>query len=610
MTTTLALLACCLTLAAPEPGRPFAVTVVDEQTGRGVPLVELKTVNEVRYVTDSAGVAAVYEPGLMGQSVFFHVKSHGYEYPADGFGIRGKALTLVEGGSATLKVRRGNVAERLYRVTGAGVYRDSVLVGRDVPVKAPLLNARVFGSDSVLTASYRGKLYWFWGDTNRPDYPLGNYHTPGATSGLPGRGGLDPELGVDLAYFTDETTGFARPTAELPGEGPTWLTGLAAFRDEDDGRERLVAGYAKVKPSMATYEHGLVVFDPEKNVFEKVATFPLDSALRPGGHTYRREEGGRAYLYYCTPFPQTRVRARMADLKDVTKYEGFSPLLTGTPRPGKTPDAGRLDHGPGGRVRHAWRPDTAVLTPPEEQKLLRGDAAGDRRLDLRDVETGSFVWAHAGSVAWNPYRERWVMLAVQGGGSSSYLGEVWYAEADTPLGPWAYARKVATHDRYSFYNPLHHPEFDKDGGRVIYFEGTYTITFSRNDDPTPRYEYNQVMYRLDLSDPRLNLPVAVYATPEGGLATGQAAARAAGGAPPAFFTLERPGPGTAPVFRTAGGLRAGTPPEGTKVAFYALDGRGANPPRASVPLGQVRRGEDPPDVRVWPVPSATGLNTR
>src|SRR3954471_16390660 len=112
--TLMLMLLALLALPTPE-SRPFAITVVDEQTGRGVPLVELRTVNEVRYVTDSAGVAAVYEPGLMGQSVYFRVKSHGYEFAADGFGMRGKALTLTEGGSATLKVRRVNVAERLYR---------------------------------------------------------------------------------------------------------------------------------------------------------------------------------------------------------------------------------------------------------------------------------------------------------------------------------------------------------------------------------------------------------------------------------------------------------------------------------------------------------------
>ena len=105
------------------------------------------------------------------------------------------------------------------------------------------------------------------------------------------------------------------------------------------------------------------------------------------------------------------------------------------------------------------------------------------------------------------------MIAVQSYGSSSFLGEVWYAEADTPLGPWVYARKVVTHHRYSFYNPKRHPMFDQDGGRVIYFEGTYAATFSGNPDPTPRYDYNQVMYQLDLSDPRLALPVAIYEVP-------------------------------------------------------------------------------------------------
>ena len=86
------------------------------------------------------------------------------------------------------------------------------------------------------------------------------------------------------------------------------------------------------------------------------------------------------------------------------------------------------------------------------------------------------------------------------------VGEAWFAEADAPLGPWVYARKVVTHDDYSFYNPKQHAMLDADGGRTIYLEGTYTHTFSGNNDATPRYDYNQVMYRLDLSDARLALP--------------------------------------------------------------------------------------------------------
>src|SRR5262245_58627344 len=126
-----------------EPEKPFAITVVDAQTGRGVPLIELKTVHNVRLVTDSNGIAAFNEPGLMKETVFFHVSGHGYEHPKDGFGFRGKQIRISPGGSATLKVDRINIAERLYRVTGAGIYRDSVLVGAKVPIKQPLLNAQV-----------------------------------------------------------------------------------------------------------------------------------------------------------------------------------------------------------------------------------------------------------------------------------------------------------------------------------------------------------------------------------------------------------------------------------------------------------------------------------
>ncbi|MFH1269370.1 MAG: hypothetical protein ABIK89_26880, partial [Planctomycetota bacterium] len=132
-----------LVLAAeptPHAGEYFKIQVVDAETGRGVPLVELRTVNNIRYYTDSAGIVAFHEPGLMDRTVFFHVRSHGYEFPEDGFGFRGKALRVAEGGSAELKITRINIAERLYRVTGAGIYRDSVLTGHPVPIRRPVLN--------------------------------------------------------------------------------------------------------------------------------------------------------------------------------------------------------------------------------------------------------------------------------------------------------------------------------------------------------------------------------------------------------------------------------------------------------------------------------------
>ncbi len=220
--------------------------------------------------------------------------------------------------------------------------------------------------------------------------------------------------------------------------------------------------------------------------------------------------------------------------------------------------------------------------------------------------TGKTVLAHGGSVYWNAYRGRWVMIVVESSGSTSFLGEIWYAEADTPLGPWVYARKIVTHDKYSFYNPKQHPMFDQDGGRIIFFEGTYTTTFSGNPDPTPRYDYNQVMYRLDLSDGRLALPVAVYEVPAGGgslrLTTraGRAEAREEPARRVAFFAPDRPGIANLPVYEETepgGGrvLRVGTAPgsaggPGPAPVFYTAARRSRGPGRGHGPALRVPGG--------------------
>jgi hypothetical protein len=60
-----ALLAVSVVLLSQTPRSYFAISVVDEATGRGVPLVELKTVAGVTYYTDSDGLVAFYEPGMM-----------------------------------------------------------------------------------------------------------------------------------------------------------------------------------------------------------------------------------------------------------------------------------------------------------------------------------------------------------------------------------------------------------------------------------------------------------------------------------------------------------------------------------------------------------------
>ncbi len=571
---------------AADVPEPFAIVVKDAETGRGVPLVELRTVNDIVFLTDSNGVVAFLEPGLMDQTVYFHVKSHGYEYPKDGFGYRGKALKVEPGGRAELSLPRINQAERLYRITGQGIYRDSLLVGEPTPLKHPALDAKVFGSDSVVNAIYQGKLRWFWGDTNRPGYPLGNFHTPGAVSLLPEDGGLDPDRGVNLDYFVGPD-GFAKPTCKMPGDGPTWI-GAAVVLPDQDGKDRLLTTYAKIKGFLTAYERGFAAWNDQTQEFEKVATYPVDAPVRPDGHTFLHEENGQKYVYFSSPLPLTRVPAGSEAYLDLSQYESFTCL-----KPGSTLDRPDLDRDETGRLRYSWRKGTPAVGAAEQEKLRKSGKIkqGEGLIQLQDTDTGKPVLAHSGSVEWNAFRNRWVAIFVQAGGDSSYLGEVWFAEAETPVGPWVYARKVATHDRYTFYNPKQHPYFAKDRGRLIYFEGTYASTFSGNPVQTPRYDYNQMMYRLDLDRPALRLPVAIR-TPAG---EGSSSVFASGGDHPdwpiAFFAPDRPAPGFVPVFESKTGHeglslgdkgeieREGRPPR-----FYALPANSPDRPSVVVPV--------------------------
>ena len=528
---------CALGQAELPPSALFAIRVVDAETGRGVPLVELEPVNHLRFYTDSNGTVAFREPGLMGRQIFFHVRSHGYEYPKDSFGYRGVRLKTTPGTEAVLKLKRLNIAERLYRVTGAGIYRDNRLLGRSAPIEQPLLNGMVFGSDSVVTAVYRGKLHWFWGDTNRPSYPLGNFHVPFATSLLPGQGGLDPGLGVNLTYAVGKN-GFAKEAAKMPGKGPTWIDGLVVLPDKNQ-RPRLLAQYVRIKSPLTVYERGLVQFNDERQQFGHRATFPKDAPLYPHGHPFlHRAADGQEYVYFAGGMPLVRVRASLASYLDPSQYETYTFLPAGS--------GSDVQRNPDGSLKFEWRGGQPKLDLKQVNKLIaeKRIRAGESPVHLIDIETGKPVLTQQGSVYWNDHRQRWVMIISQSFGSSM-LGEIWFAEASRPEGPWVYARKIVTHNDYSFYNPKQHPYFAKDGGRTLFFEATYTSTFSGNKHPTPLYDYNQVMYRLELDDPRLNLPVPVYERPGDAGSTWSTVRH--GNAAPRFFALPKPAEGTVPI---------------------------------------------------------------
>lgn len=509
-----AVLAGSAALAQPDPASadqsadaPFVITIVDEATNRGIPLVKLTTTSNIALYTDSAGVIAFDEPGLMDRKVWFTIESPGYEYPADGFGSRGRALVTRRGDSVTIPLKRTQIAERLYRITGQGIYHHSTRAGLNVPLGegSANLNGRVTGQDSVIALPHGGKLYWFWGDTGRPDYPLGNFATSCATSPLPGEPGCDPATGIELTYLVNDD-GFSRPVFDLDRPGVVWMGGaveLPAPNGGSDGSPRIIAAWSRLKGLGELLEHGIAAFDDQTQMMEVVATFPLDAPLIPSGHTVRHTDDGVEYVYFTSPYALVRVPATWEAFIDPDQYEGFTPLVPGTRT--LNLEAPQIERDAEGRPVYGWKKKTAVLSPQDQQKLIDAGhlAAEQARYRTNDAGTGEPILLHGGTIRYNERRNAWVMIATRIFDEASLLGEVYYAEAPTIHGPWPRAVKVATHPKYSFYNPVHHEFFDADGGRVIYFEGTYTMMFSGTTVPTPRYEYNQLMYRLDLSDERI-----------------------------------------------------------------------------------------------------------
>ncbi len=427
------------------------IEVVDEE-GWPVPLVELRTVHQVRFVTDNAGMIAFDLPELMDREVWFDVMGHGYGVPADGFGFRGVRLTPHAGGSLRVVVQRQLAARRLGRLTGGGRLAESLRLG----VNVDDFETGILGCDSVQTASYHGRLYWFWGDTMVPHYPLGMFQTTGAITDLvPGR--FDrPPLAVRYEVFRD-AAGRPKAVAPMPGEGPTWVTGVANLRDQN-GQERLVCTYAKIRPPLEAYRWGLAVWDdaeeqfiPLRVLWEKAGNDDPEPAVLPKGHAMVwKDESGEEWALFGDPFPSLRCPATF----------------------------------------EAWQdPDQWVtLTTPEF---------------LWDSEHRRKVVPHSGAMGWHPWRKRWVAVFMERFGEPSAFGELWYAEADQPTGPWGAAVKIVIHDNYTFYNPAMHLEFTPEGSPALFFEATYTQQFADHPAVTARYDYNQILYRLDLDDPRL-----------------------------------------------------------------------------------------------------------
>lgn len=434
---------------------PCRIEVVEKGSGWPVPLVELRATHHVRFITDNAGVIACDLPELMGREAWFDVIGNGYEVPKDGFGFQGVRLTPEPGKTLRIEVDRKIIAKRLGRLTGGGLFAESQRTGRDLDWP----ESGILGCDSVQTAAHRNRLYWLWGDTTLARYPLGIFDSSGATSSLNPLATFEPPLRLKLDIFRDPE-GRPRGITKMPGSGPTWATGMISLPDKH-GIPRLVCAYMKIRPPLEEYEWGLAVWNEQTEEFDRLKVLWTKSEASPkrppvpAGHPVLwRDDAGREWVLFGHPFPNLRCPATFEAWQDPAQWQALNP------------------------------PASFVA------------ATGDETVRPHDG-------VHSGSIAWNGFRKRWVTVFMQAGGKPSALGELWYAEAKSPLGPWGRAVKVLSHENYTFYNPRLHPELTPDGSPSLLFEGTYTQQFANRPPPTPRYDYNQILYRLDLDDPRL-----------------------------------------------------------------------------------------------------------
>ena len=419
--------------------------VVDAENGWPVPLVKLETTHSLSWITDNAGQIAIDEPDCLGRETYFHVSSDGYEVAADGFGFRGVLCVPEEGESIRIEMKRTMRAKRLGRLTGAGLFAEKVKLGATPPVTESGLT----GCDSVLLTPHRGKLFWLWGDSSVPQYPLGIFDTTAALTPLSPLRSFEPPISLDFDFFRDKN-GKPRGVADLPGEGPTWLSGLASLPSAN-GKSQLVATYSKIENHLDEYEIGLCEWDEDEEKFQVSRVLwkkgEGEKPMIPRGHTVRwKDADEKDWLLFGDPFPTLRIPANFESWSDPATWKRIDP-------PGN--------------------PET------------------------RD---GERIEAHRGSIAWNADREEWFCVFTQKNGKPSALGEIWIARSPSPFGPWKGAIKVLSHRNYTFYNPVLHPELAPEDADFLLFEGTYTAEFSGAPARTPRYDYNQILYRVEFQD--------------------------------------------------------------------------------------------------------------
>jgi hypothetical protein len=267
----------------------------------------------------------------------------------------------------------------------------------------------------------------------------------------------------------------------------------------------LFALYAKVQGLGPPLWWGALVWNTTESRFDELSRWNTSVApfLQDGVLGAQATVGVDGYIYFTSAYPQYRVPAHPASFAALpTTYEGWSCLENGT-----TVADNRVERGSSGKPVWQWRLATEAPSEDDEKHKLNLWPAG-RWLSLNN----GTVQLQRGSTHWNDALGRFVLVG------SADPGTVWVAAADkgAPIeGPYRTAVLVAAHNSTgstlspqgsitsratNLYNPTQHPFLTDplSSPTTIFFSGTYCTSFAPQEHKTPLYDYNSLMYRVDL----------------------------------------------------------------------------------------------------------------
>ncbi len=430
--------------------------------------------NGVEHITDSAGWIRIEEPGLMHSRILVDVSSPGYRMPPGDKSAAGLEIALSPASEITVPLVRVDIAQRIYRVTGTGIYRDSELLKREVPLPLGNHAAGLVSAWGVQRAALGTKVLWCWRQALLSNERNPSLNVVGAWSDHPEHGGLDPTQGIHYSYHTSGSDqAHSLLTADEPGG--IWMEGLTSVPDES-GKLQLVAHYTREGTKGERAEHGIAIWTEQKR-FERIVILGDEYEWQfPAGQCVTRRGEDAEWCYFAAPFCRVRCPARLDAVRNPGSYQALA-----------------WDRN---QQKHTWQQERPPLTQREESVGVADGSITQPLTQVENATTRRPVSIQESSIEWNPHHRCYVMIA------SSADGDLWFSESPHIQGPWKNAIRILSADPGKCAAPVQHPFMNQEGGRIIWFETAYL------ESSLPRYDGTELMYRLDLADLRLKPALA------------------------------------------------------------------------------------------------------